>query len=240
MFRINIKRSREGEGVNPQQRDYYLKQIGVIQYHPRQVEEAVIETTRPSDTSNLAWDELQSKVSDCHACPLASTRIQTVFGAGAHDAELFIVGEAPGADEDQQGVPFVGRAGRLLNSILFAAGYTRDSVYIGNILKCRPPENRDPRPEEVEACQGYLKQQIGLVSPKAILAVGRVAAQNLLQTDAPLATLRGKTHTWGESEIPVVVTYHPAYLLRQSRAKAEVWKDLLRLLHLLKSDALES
>jgi uracil-DNA glycosylase family 4 len=137
-----------------------------------------------------------------------------------------IVGEAPGADEDKQGVPFVGRAGKLLNEMLFAAGCQRGDVFIANILKCRPPANRDPSAEEIGCCQSYLQQQIKLVQPTLILAVGRIAAQGLLQTTAPLGRLRGSVHSYGEQEIPLIVTYHPAYLLRSPLEKRKVWEDL--------------
>jgi len=139
-----------------------------------------------------------------------------------------IIGEAPGAEEDRQGEPFVGRAGQLLNSMLQAAGFKRREVYIANIVKCRPPDNRDPRAEETAACGGYLARQIELVNPKIILAVGRVAAQCLLQSDTPVGRMRGKLHRYGDKPgIPVIVTYHPAYLLRSPREKRKVWQDLL-------------
>ena len=226
----------EGDVVNEQQRDYYLAQIGIARYAPRppvhspQTEGSPCAADEPGSTA-LQWPELQAVVASCHACALAQSRINTVFGTGRETADLFVVGEAPGADEDQQGIPFVGRAGRLLDNLLLAAGL-RETVYIANILKCRPPGNRDPLPEEVVSCEGYLMRQIELVSPKVILA-GRVAAQNLLHTDAALAALRGKTHFWGKIQIPVIVTYHPAFLLRQPLAKAETWKELLQLLRLL-------
>jgi DNA polymerase len=138
-----------------------------------------------------------------------------------------IIGEAPGAYEDREGEPFVGRAGRLLNAMLFAAGYQRDEVYIANIIKCRPPNNRDPSSEQAACCRGYLERQIELVSPRLILAVGRIAAHNLLNTEAPLGRMRGKVHRYGEQGIATVVTYHPAYLLRSPLEKRKVWEDLL-------------
>jgi DNA polymerase len=137
------------------------------------------------------------------------------------------IGEAPGADEDRQGEPFVGRAGQLLTAMLRAAGLRRDDVYIANVLKCRPPGNRDPKPAEALACRGYLERQIELVDPALIVAVGRIAAQNLLATDMPLARLRGRVHTLGERARPVIVTYHPAYLLRSPGEKRKAWTDLL-------------
>lgn len=139
-----------------------------------------------------------------------------------------IIGEAPGAEEDRRGEPFVGRAGQLLNAMLLAAGYKRHEVYIANIVKCRPPNNRDPRPEEATACSSFLARQIELVRPRLILAVGRVAAQRLLQTDTPVGKMRGRLYHYGdEPGVPVVVTYHPAYLLRSPGAKEKVWQDLL-------------
>jgi uracil-DNA glycosylase len=149
-----------------------------------------------------------------------------VFGAGNRDADWLIIGEAPGADEDRQGEPFVGRAGKLLTEMLFAAGFQRADVYIANILKCRPPANRDPSPDEVACCHAYLQQQIALIQPQLILAVGRIAAHNLLQTDCQLGRLRGKVHHYGDTNIPVIVTYHPAYLLRSPLEKRKVWNDL--------------
>ena len=139
-----------------------------------------------------------------------------------------IVGEAPGADEDRQGEPFVGRAGQLLNNMLLAIGLRREQVYIANILKCRPPNNRDPRPEEVMQCEHYLRRQVELLQPKIILAVGRIAAQNLLKTDTPIGRLRGKLHYFGDDDrkTPLVITYHPAYLLRSPKEKRKAWQDL--------------
>ena len=147
------------------------------------------------------WGVLRERVAGCTACAeLCRTRTQTVFGVGNTRAEWLVIGEAPGAEEDRQGEPFVGRAGQLLNAMLLAIGLPRETVFIANVLKCRPPGNRDPKPEEVSRCLPYLSNQIALLKPKIILAVGRIAAQNLLATDAPLARLRGKLHTFGEAE----------------------------------------
>ena len=173
------------------------------------------------------WGVLRERVAGCTACAeLCRTRTQTVFGVGNTRAEWLIIGEAPGAEEDRQGEPFVGRAGQLLNAMLLAIGLPRETVFIANILKCRPPGNRDPKPEEVSRCLPYLANQIALLQPKIILAVGRIAAQNLLATDAPLARLRGKLHTFGEAHTPLVITYHPAYLLRTPADKRKAWEDL--------------
>jgi DNA polymerase len=173
------------------------------------------------------WNLLRERVAGCTACAeLCKTRTQTVFGVGNTRAEWLVIGEAPGAEEDRQGEPFVGRAGQLLNAMLLAIGLPRETVFIANILKCRPPGNRDPKPEEVSRCLPYLSNQIALLKPRIILAVGRIAAQNLLATDAPLARLRGKLHTFGEANTPLVVTYHPAYLLRTPSDKRKAWEDL--------------
>ena len=156
-----------------------------------------------------------------------------MFGVGRRDAELLVIGEAPGADEDRQGEPFVGRAGQLLNAMLRAIGLARGEVYIANILKCRPPSNRDPEPKEAAACTPYLTQQIALIRPRVILAVGRIAAQWLLQSDAPIGRLRGRAFQHDESGVPLIVTYHPAYLLRSPLAKAAAWTDLCMVKDLL-------
>jgi uracil-DNA glycosylase family 4 len=200
-----------------------------------QDEKISIETTAPVGISLPAgdavhsynWDQLKGAVRQCIACDLHATRKNTVFGVGNEQADWMIIGEAPGADEDRQGEPFVGRAGQLLNNMLLAIGLKREQVYIANILKCRPPNNRDPRPEEVVKCEPFLKRQVELVNPKIILAVGRIAAHNLLKTDASLGKLRGKQFSYGECETPVIVTYHPAYLLRSPLEKRKAWQDLL-------------
>ncbi|HEU4778791.1 MAG TPA: uracil-DNA glycosylase [Steroidobacteraceae bacterium] len=172
------------------------------------------------------WGVLRERVAGCTACDLCKTRTQTVFGVGKRQAQWLVIGEAPGAEEDRQGEPFVGRAGQLLNAMLLAIGLPRETVFIANILKCRPPGNRDPAPAEVSRCLPYLSNQIALLKPEIMLAVGRIAAQNLLATDAPLARLRGKLHHFGEANTPLVVTYHPAYLLRTPADKRKAWEDL--------------
>jgi DNA polymerase len=181
----------------------------------------------PSLPPSADWGTLRERVAGCTACAeLCRTRTQTVFGVGNTSAEWLVIGEAPGAEEDRQGEPFVGRAGQLLNAMLLAIGLPRESVFIANILKCRPPGNRDPKPEEVSRCLPYLSNQIALLKPKIILAVGRIAAQNLLATDVPLARLRGKLHSFGEAATPLCITYHPAYLLRTPADKRKAWEDL--------------
>lgn len=174
--------------------------------------------------AHLDWDGLRATVSRCEACGLHQGRQQTVFGVGNRQADLLVLGEAPGAEEDRQGEPFVGRAGQLLNAMLGAIGLSREQVFIANILKCRPPQNRDPRPEEVVSCSAYLQRQIELLQPKLILCVGRVAAQNLLKSEEPVGKLRGRE--WRHQDIPVRVSYHPAYLLRSPAEKAKAWQDL--------------
>jgi len=185
--------------------------------------------------AGAALDTLAAEVAACRRCPLHATRKQTVFGVGAAHAGCMVIGEAPGADEDAQGEPFVGRAGRLLNAMLRAIGLTRDEVYIANIVKCRPPKNRDPRPEEMAACAGYLRTQIALVRPRVILAVGRVAAQNLVGAMTPIGKMRGREYRHAESDVPILVTYHPAYLLRSPLEKRKVWDDLKRVRSVLEA-----
>jgi len=180
----------------------------------------------PDDVSGLDWDELERRVKNCTLCDLHRTRTQAVFGVGNPNADWLIVGEAPGADEDRQGEPFVGRAGQLLTAMLRAIGLAREQVYIANILKCRPPGNRDPRPEEEASCVPYLWRQIELIQPRLILALGRVAAQRLLQSSANLGRLRGSVHRLEATGTPVIVTYHPAYLLRSPGEKRKAWQDL--------------
>ena len=173
------------------------------------------------------WQRLLDDVRHCTLCPLHATRTQGVLGVGPKRADWLVIGEAPGAEEDRRGEPFVGAAGQLLDAMLRAIGLDRRSnVYIANVLKSRPPNNRDPRPEEVEACLPYLLRQIVLLQPKIMLAVGRIAAQVLLRTDAPLGRLRGRVHHFGERHTPLVVTYHPAYLLRTPAEKRKAWEDL--------------
>lgn len=181
---------------------------------------------RAEEIAQLDWDALRARVAQCTDCELYKGRTQTVFGVGNEHAEWMIIGEAPGADEDRKGEPFVGRAGQLLNAMLAAIGFKREEVYIANMLKSRPPNNRDPRPEEIAACEPYLHRQIALIKPKIILVVGRIAAQSLLKTDQTIGKLRGRKHVYPQGNIPLVVTYHPAYLLRNPSGKREAWEDL--------------
>jgi DNA polymerase len=186
---------------------------------------------RGDGAPGLDWDALEAAVRDCRLCGLCETRTQTVFGTGERKARLMVIGEAPGAEEDRRGEPFVGRAGQLLNSMLAAAGFERSQVYIANVLKCRPPDNRDPGALEAAQCLPYLRRQIELVGPAAILCVGRIAAQRLLGREEPLARMRGQVHEFGG--VPVVVTYHPAYLLRSPTEKRKAWTDLKLVLGVL-------
>lgn len=195
-------------------RDYYLQQLGIIRYQQRQAR---------SSASQAQWQDLAHRVKNCQACPLAKSRTQTVFGVGDHQADLVVVGEAPGYHEDQQGEPFVGRAGQLLDEILRAVGLGREQIYIANVLKCRPPNNRDPQMEEVTQCTPYLKHQLELLAPKLIVAVGRHAAHFLLDSNQSLAKLRGQQHRY--HDIPLIVSYHPAYLLRKPGDKAKALQD---------------
>ena len=181
-------------------------------------------TAPPTATATIDLQALAAEVASCVKCPLHSSRTQTVFGVGSASADWMFIGEAPGVQEDLQGEPFVGRAGQLLNAMLAAIGLEREQVYIANVLKCRPPNNRDPQPHEVDCCEPYLLRQIELINPSIILALGRHAAHSLLKTDLPLARLRGRRLTY--HGIPLVVTYHPAYLLRNPVDKRKVWDDL--------------
>lgn len=178
-----------------------------------------------ADIAEMDWDALDTAIKACEACSLAKTRTQTVTGVGDRNAEWLFVGEAPGAEEDRRGEPFVGQAGKLLDNMLAAIELKRgENVYIANVLKCRPPENRDPHGEEVVKCDPFLKRQVELIKPKLIVAMGRFAAQSLLNTDSAIGALRGKLHDY--NGVPVIVTYHPAYLLRNLPDKAKAWEDL--------------
>ena len=181
---------------------------------------------RLKNRETKGWIPLRATVSGCTKCALHQTRTQTVFGVGDENADWMLIGEAPGAEEDRLGDPFVGQAGKLLDSMLAAIGLSRQkNVYIANVLKCRPPGNRNPSPEEVAQCSPHLLQQIELVKPKLILAMGRFAAQTLLKTDASISSLRGRVHRY--AGLPLIVTYHPAYLLRTLEDKAKAWEDLV-------------
>jgi uracil-DNA glycosylase family 4 len=178
-----------------------------------------------SSLQTLDWDALAERVAACERCRLCEKRTNTVFGVGDRNADWMLIGEAPGENEDRQGEPFVGQAGKLLDNMLRSVTLARDTnVYIANVIKCRPPGNRNPEPDEVARCEPYLQRQVALVKPKLIIALGRFAAQSLLKTDASISSLRGRVHEY--EGVPVIVTYHPAYLLRSLPDKAKAWTDL--------------
>lgn len=209
----------------------YLQAMGVPVWQRRA---DIVEKSKNIEKES-SWNTLKEEVKCCNRCGLDKTRTHTVFGVGSEESPLLIIGEAPGASEDKQGLPFVGRAGQLLTEMLKAIAIERESIYITNILKCRPPNNRDPLPYEVECCTPYLKKQIEMIQPKLIVAVGRIAAQFLLNTKESLGRLRGKLCSYGEENIPLIVTYHPAYLLRSPREKAKAYEDLLKIQEFLRS-----
>jgi uracil-DNA glycosylase len=181
----------------------------------------------------MQWDALAEAVASCRACRLCEGRRNTVFGVGDRQADWLVVGEAPGENEDLQGEPFVGQAGQLLDNMLKALGLDRrHKVYIANVLKCRPPGNRNPEPDEVAQCEPFLRRQVELLRPKIILAMGRFAVQSLLGTTEPIGRLRGRPHRY--MDVPVVVTYHPAYLLRNLPDKAKAWADLCLALEVMR------
>ena len=189
---------------------------------------AILSRSDQSPASEITGlDDLAQAVAKCKLCDLHQSRTHTVFGSGNPQAQVMFVGEAPGADEDAQGQPFVGRAGQLLTLMLAAAGWRRDDVYIANILKCRPPGNRDPQADEIAQCEPNLIKQITLIQPQLIVALGRIAAHNLLSTTTSISRLRGEKHFYKKGNIPLVVTYHPAYLLRNPIDKSKSWQDLL-------------
>jgi uracil-DNA glycosylase family 4 len=192
--------------------------------------------------ATLDWDTLAATVAHCRDCRLCEGRTRTVFGTGSRQAQWLVVGEAPGEQEDLQGEPFVGKSGQLLDAMLRALGLSREdgtpperAVYIANTVKCRPPGNRNPQPDELVACEPYLMRQIDLLKPRMILAMGRFAVQSLLRTDEPLGRLRGRVHRY--QGVPLVVTWHPAYLLRSPREKARAWDDLCRARAAMRGDA---
>ncbi len=207
-------------------RNYYLDLMGIQRWQLRVPTQGIDLTDNQGHESVLNWQQLEDKVSQCQACQLSAHRTQTVFGVGDLNADLLIVGEAPGYYEDQQGEPFVGRAGQLLNAMLKAIGLGREQVYISNVIKCRPPKNRDPKAEEVSQCASFLERQVQLLQPKLILALGRHAAHYLLTSNLSLGKLRNKVHIFRQNDIPLIVTYHPAYLLRNPVDKAKAFSDL--------------
>jgi len=215
---------------------WQLRQPHLLQYIPAVVEPVVdpIESVPESSVEKveLSWSALRQQVDACTTCPERQTRLQPILGAGSEQAELLVVGEMPSSDEDRSAAPFVAASGQLLEGMLKAIGLSRQTVYLTNIVKCHLEEHRDPSPEELAACQGFLRQQIKLLQPKAILLLGRIAAHACLQVKTPLTKLRGE---WFEFEnTPLLVSYHPAYLLRKPSAKALAWQDLKLLRQRLK------
>lgn len=208
------------------ERQAYLNAMGIDIWTSKDSIVAESAAVMPDPNS---WDELKQQIANCTLCDLHKTRNNTVFGIGNPEADLLIVGEAPGATEDAKGEPFVGRAGKLLDSMLEAIGLHRSDIFIANVLKCRPPQNRDPSAQEVKLCTPYLLQQIEHIKPKLIVAVGRIAAHYLLGTNDSMRNLRGRTFNFGARETPLIVTYHPAYLLRSPREKAKAYVDMLRI-----------
>lgn len=225
--------------MDKKRRNAYLQQMGIqawsLRAHNTQpVNPELVMSTKQNQTASekpvaeLNWQELEARVATCNLCPLLSeSRSHHVFGEGNRQADLVIVGEAPGANEDLQGKPFVGRAGKLLTEMLKAIGLQREDIFITNILKSRPPNNRDPKPEETANCTPFLERQLTLIQPKLMVAVGRIAAQYLLDTKEPMSKLRGKQFTFRDTGTPLLVSYHPAYLLRSPSQKREAYKDLL-------------
>jgi DNA polymerase len=226
-----------------QKRLFYLQEIGIKVWVERKLitnnnlhspkgttmaTEKLFPLAHPEEIAEMDWTALEKAVEHCQRCELYKTRTHAVFGSGNRQAKLLIIGEAPGMNEDKEGKPFVGRAGQLLTSMLHSIQVNRDEIYIANVLKSRPPNNREPKPEEVAACTPYLLRQIALIQPDLILALGRIASHYLLNTPLPMGQLRGKTFYFGEQKIPLFVTYHPAYLLRAPREKLKAWEDIQR------------
>jgi DNA polymerase len=212
-----------------------LKNLGIaeVSYIPQKISSSPVGEGGMEEHSETL-EEIRADLGDCRRCSLWQSRKNIVFGAGDPHARLVFVGEAPGREEDKVGQPFVGEAGRLLDRILFAMGMTREEIYICNVEKCRPPNNRDPRAEEIEACEPFLKRQLAAIRPQLIVALGRFAAQALLRDQTPISRLRGN---WREYEgIPLMPTYHPAYLLRNPTAKREVWEDMKQVMKRLQEE----
>jgi uracil-DNA glycosylase family 4 len=240
--------------MNEMLRQYYLTRLGVARWLPRDsVDDGSsplqTQAALPSDVScapvatvhsgvtdgdvDAAWESLRQQVQTCTRCPLSQSRTQAVFGVGNRQAGLMIVGEAPGYHEDRQGEPFVGRAGQLLTAMLASIGLSREQVFIANVLKCRPPNTRDPQAAEVAECTPYLNRQIELVQPRLLLALGRFAAHCLLDSAQSLSRLRDQAHHYGERQTPLIVSYHPAYLLRNPKDKGKSYQDLRQVAQLL-------
>jgi len=210
-----------------------MEQLGIRQVArmPSQ-DEAPPVAQEPAAAESL--EAIEQELTDCGRCELCSGRSRVVFGVGNPRARLVFVGEAPGREEDRQGLPFVGEAGQLLDRILYAMGMRREEVYICNVIKCRPPGNRDPKPEEIEACEPFLQRQLAAIAPQLIITLGKFAAQTLLRDQTPISRLRGQWHSY--QGIPLMPTYHPAFLLRNPAAKREVWEDMKAVMQRLRQD----
>lgn len=224
----------------PKNRHQYLKAMGIQVWKTKNSSAKSADPTNTFEPNNLNpnnlnWEELTQTVANCTLCELCKSRIQTVLGVGDCNADIMFIGEAPGENEDKQGEPFVGRAGMLLNEMIKSMQLQRKDVYIANILKCRPPQNRDPSPKEIELCTPYLKQQIALINPKVLIAVGRIAAQHLLNTEDSMSQMRGKIYHYADKKVPLFVIYHPAYLLRSPREKSKAYADILKIFDFLKN-----
>ena len=211
----------------------YLDAMGITIWQSRFTPESItmpiepIKSLEPISSETFvpdSWEQLHKEVSNCQLCSLCTTRTQTVFGEGNQHADWLFIGEAPGQHEDEQGRPFIGDAGQLLTEMLRAMKLTRDEIFIANILKCRPPKNRDPHVDEIQQCRAYLQRQIALVQPKIIIAVGRIAAQTLLETTEKIGKLRGNVYQF--ENVPLIAIYHPSYLLRSLTEKRKAWHDL--------------
>ena len=210
-------------------RKLYLETIG-IDYLPGGVP-ASNEPTEETAPKFATLQDLRDEMGDCQRCALSEGRSNIVFGVGSPEADLVFVGEAPGRDEDIKGEPFVGKAGQLLTKIIAAMGLTRDDIYICNVIKCRPPDNRNPLPVEIEMCEPFLKEQLDIIKPRAICALGSIASQALLKTEVRISQLRGQFHDY--NGVPLMPTYHPSYLLRNPGAKRDVWEDIKAVMDLL-------
>src|SRR5438552_5963470 len=205
-------------------RDIGVETLDLSVVHHVETRVETMKDAQPQPASSLTLESIRAEIGDCQRCKLAPTRTNIVFGSGNPNAELVFVGEAPGSDEDQQGLPFVGRAGQLLTKIIESINIKREDVYICNVLKCRPPENRNPEPDEVASCNPFLKKQLAAIRPKVVCCLGTFAAQTVLQTAAPISKLRGKF--FDMDGMRVIATFHPAYLLRSPDKKREVWEDM--------------
>jgi uracil-DNA glycosylase family 4 len=210
-------------------KNLYLKSIG-IDYLPAVVSDGR-EPIKSAVPGFETLGQLRDEIGDCRRCQLSKGRTHIVFGVGNPDADLVFVGEAPGRDEDIQGEPFVGKAGQMLTKIISAMGLTRDDVYICNVVKCRPPDNRDPLPSEIEMCEPFLQEQLRIIKPRVICALGSFASQTLLQSEVRISRLRGQFRDY--NGVPLMPTYHPSFLLRNPHAKREVWNDIKMMMEFL-------